>query len=676
MNSIRRPPAPAPPATGGGGDALFVGAVVVFAAVAGMAWAGAALAARLGGHGRFRAGLADAARALVRLPSRASDPASAWPPGAAAALPGPVLYWACQIAVVVATVALAVIAWRLWRPAGERDGLGVERSARFATRRDLRRLAVRGPVRGRVVLGRAGGTLVAAEERASVCVVGPTQSHKTSGLCIPALLERGEGDGPVIAASVKGDLLAHTAGRRGRLGDVKVFDPTRVVTDSSATWSPLRAAGTVTGAQAAARALVDVAGRDGVEHPDFWMAAAKELLWPLFFVAARAGLSMRDVVRWVATQDRPAFGPDGEVVDPGEVAGWVDDLWDGAGGQEAADEVELAADALEGTWSTDERTRSSIYTTARTVVEAWSDPAVAAASDGECEITPEWLLGGDNTLYVVAPARDQARLRPVFASLVADLVHGAFDAATRNGGELEHPLLVLLDEAANICPVRELPSWCSTCPGHGITLVTVWQDRSQQRRRYGREGAETIWNNSAARVVLSGIADAATAETAALLGDEEHERLGSTVDVAGGRRQVSAQRSTRRLLGPDALRRQRPGQGLLLYRDLPPVRLTLRPWYADRGLRALQEGRERPGTARRASAPPMVTLAPAPGHTGGSPGPEWGLPRLPVGAVLRDAHPTPGPRSDRAGTTDRRPKRGQPTARPGRTAPTTKRRTT
>jgi type IV secretion system protein VirD4 len=253
-------------------------------------------------------------------------------------------------------------------------------------------------------------------------------------------------------------------------------------------------------------------------------------------------------------------------------------------------DVALAANALAGIWASDERTRSSIYTTARTIIEAWSDPLVATAAD-DCEITPEWLLEGDNTLYIVAPAREQARLRPVFACMVADLVHEAFDVATRAGGELPTKLLVLLDEAANICPVRELPSWCSTCPSHGITLMTVWQDRSQQRLRYGREGAETVWNNSAAKVILSGLADQATGEVTSLLGEEEHQRLGSSVDLAGSRRSVSAQTGTRRLVSEDSLRRQRLGQGLLIYKDLPAMRLALRPYYEDRKLKALQEAK-------------------------------------------------------------------------------------
>src|SRR5206468_2415477 len=137
-------------------------------------------------------------------------------------------------------------------------------------------------------------------------------------------------------------------------------------------------------------------------------------------------------------------------------------------------------------------------------------------------------------------------------------------------------LLVLLDEAANICPVRELPAWCATCPSHGITLLTVWQDRSQQRLRYGREGAETVWNNSGAKLILSGLADAATAEVTRLLGEEDHQRAGETLDQGSGRRSHSTQTITRPLVSEDSLRRQQPRQALLVYKDLPPMRLALR----------------------------------------------------------------------------------------------------
>lgn len=79
--------------------------------------------------------------------------------------------------------------------------------------------------------------------------------------------------------------------------------------------------------------------------------------------------------------------------------------------------------------------------------------------------------------------------------------------------------------------------------------------------------------------------------------------MGSSLDVAGGRHSVSAQTNTRRLVSEDALRRQRPGQGVLVYRDLPPMRLTLRPWYLDRALRALHDG---PKPPKRASSEATV----------------------------------------------------------------------
>ena len=600
---VAQRPSPSPPVA----DAVFAAAVVAVAVLLGAVWAGAALAARLSGH-TLHARVTDAGVALTHLPARLASPATAWPTPARSALPGPVLYWTAQALVLVAAAIVVAVGWRLLRPRSERDGLGVERSARFARRRDLVRLRVRRPRPGRIVLGRVDGTLVATEPRTNICVIGPSQSGKTTGLCVPVLADLDQRGGAVIAASVKGDLYTATHQRRAELGQVKVFDPTCVVVKRSATWSPLRAATTVTGAQAAARALVDLAGRHGLENDDFWMDSAKELLWPLFYVAAASGATMRDVVRWVTTHDKPRTDQRGRVTDEGEVAGHLrevlrrlrrshddaaakaDDsqlaLFDGPRCPPAATrerpktgplaDALLAEDALNGIWANDERTRSSIYTTARTVIEAWSDPLVATAAES-CEITPEWLLGGNHTLYIVAPPREQKRFRPVFASMVADLVNAAFDLAGRNqGGELATKLLVLLDEAANICPVRELPAWCATCPSHGITLLTVWQDRSQQRLRYGREGAETVWNNSGAKLILSGLADSATAEVTRLLGEEDHQRAGETLDHGSGRRSHSTQTVTRPLVSEDSLRRQPPRQALLVYKDLPPMRLALR----------------------------------------------------------------------------------------------------
>ncbi|MGH9007928.1 MAG: type IV secretory system conjugative DNA transfer family protein, partial [Acidimicrobiales bacterium] len=91
--------------------------------------------------------------------------------------------------------------------------------ARWATGRDLASLRIGG--RGRIHIGVTTGRALAhpvwTERSQSVAVVGPTQSGKTSAIAIPAILGW---DGPVVAVSVKTDLVADTVRWRRRLGTV------------------------------------------------------------------------------------------------------------------------------------------------------------------------------------------------------------------------------------------------------------------------------------------------------------------------------------------------------------------------------------------------------------------------------------------------------------------------
>jgi type IV secretion system protein VirD4 len=156
---------------------------------------------------------------------------------------------------------------------------------------------------------------------------------------------------------------------------------------------------------------------------------------------------------------------------------------------------------------------------------------------------------------------------------------------------LDLPLLVVLDEAANIAPLPDLDALAATAAGHGIQLVTVWHDLAQITARFGPR-ATTVVNNHRAKLFMSGISDPATLDYAShLIGDEE---LHLPATTSGGRTGPSTTRSpaTRRLAPPDALRRTPPGQAVLLYGDLPPARLTLRTWFDD------------PWLTRRVESPP------------------------------------------------------------------------
>lgn len=77
--------------------------------------------------------------------------------------------------------------------------------------------------------------------------------------------------------------------------------------------------------------------------------------------------------------------------------------------------------------------------------------------------------------------------------LLQEAIRTAYDAANRHGGALDHPCLVLLDEAGNIAPLKDLPGYASTARSHGITFVTIWQDLAQIKSIYG-DRAHTVLN--------------------------------------------------------------------------------------------------------------------------------------------------------------------------------------
>jgi type IV secretion system protein VirD4 len=294
---------------------------------------------------------------------------------------------------------------------------------------------------------------------------------------------------------------------------------------------------------------------------------AAKLLAPLLLAAAgKIDGSMRDVVAWVDSGEQTAVAE--LLLDLGEPD---------------------AHAAFAATCRREDRTLSSVYATTEAVLAPFADPAVLA-STGDHGIDTEALLEGRGTLYVVAPAKDQERLAPLFAGLVEHLVDAAYARAAA-GRPCNPSLLVVLDEAANTAPIRNLPQIAATAAGQGIQVVTVFQDLAQARSRYG-EAADTILANHRAKLFLSGISDGRTLEyLGRALGDEEVSYESRTRGERGSASRTRGTR-TRRLAPADAVRGIAPGGAILVYGHLPPTRLSLRPWYRERSLRGLAAGKD------------------------------------------------------------------------------------
>jgi type IV secretion system protein VirD4 len=573
----------------GPSDIAMVTLIGIAVAVGIAVWLWGGVAGLLFGSGWPRIDAGEAFTVVVRLPGTIADPARAWPPAARGRLPGAAGLYAALALLVAGGVALATTVSRSgavavlrarnesarWARPGELRSLHDSGAvARLLRRRLLRSrcLSRSAPAGGgRLALGRGGGRLLYTEQRHALVAFGPPQSGKSAGLAVPALLEWG---GPAVASSIKTDLLACTAARRRELGDVFVFDPFALAPGASHTWSPLAGAGTWDGALEVAWRLAAAGELDqkGVEGGDFWAVAAEQRLAPLLFVAARTEAGMDAVVRWVYGQGTR------------ELDAAVSELTGSARTEHELADAHAAYDALRAFESQADRTRSSIEATAQGLLRAYRFERVLRSARGT-EITADRLLDQPATLYLIGDAKASKLLRPIFLALLSEVVDRAYERATLAGGRLELPLLLCLDEAGNVAPLPNLAEVASTAPSHNIQLVSIFHDLAQARSRYGKQ-AETVVNSHRARMLLPGVADLDTLRYfSSLAGEEEIHDTTRTTGAGGSNRTTGRRR--RPLIAPERLRQLPPGQALLLYGRIPPVRVSLRMWFADRRLKRL-----------------------------------------------------------------------------------------
>jgi type IV secretion system protein VirD4 len=506
------------------------------------------------------------------------NPAEAWPPEVRAQLPGPTGFYLVSIVVLVvillAVIGVMALVGELQAAGGRgrrKGGKSKRPVATWSSRRDVRDL--RPSSEGaRLILGYDTGwrrQLVAAEARHSVIVFGPTQMLKTVAVVIPALLEW---VGPVMATSVKPDVIQTTRRHRQTRGQVWVYDPTGGLGRPGDTWSPLASCDDWESARAMGQWLTAAGAgtqqRDAVS--EFFEVLGAKYLGPLLLAAAADERSMRQVLKWINT---------GNEKEPAAILERI--------GEEAA------CESFEAHCRREERFKGNVVGTAEVLLDVFNDPAVAKSAETS-DIDPAALLKGDNTFYLYAPEHQQERLRPLFEGLMQHVMRVAVEqAATWPNGQLPYPFLVCLDEAAHIAPLRNLAKLANTVSAANIQLISVWHDMAQIRALFGPL-ADSVVNGHRAKLLLPGISDPATLEyLSRLIGQTEYSHR----SVSRGRHSgdgTTTEAPEYRELAPVELLRQLPkGDAVLVYSNRPPIRLHLRPWFTDRTLRARGQAGQR-----------------------------------------------------------------------------------
>ena len=414
-----------------------------------------------------------------------------------------------------------------------------------------------GLVLGDLQLAGQGPALYASWEDTVVAFMAP-RSGKTTALAVPYLLSA---PGPVVATSNKPDLWAATAAlRAGSGGPVWLFDPQHITHQPQTWWwNPLRHLATVERAQRLASHFVITVEDD--RKRDLWGPAARRLLAALLRAAASSARTLRDVARWLDDTASPT---------PAE-------LLEGAG-------FRALASSLRGTQHGAPDTRDGIYETARTAAQCMTDEQIMAwvtppAGRGMPVFDPAAFACSRETLYLLS--EDLSAAAPLVAALTDTTIRAARRAAERAGGRLDPPLPVILDEAANICRIADLPQLYSHLGSRGIVPVTILQSYEQGVTVWGEYGMAALWGAATKKLVGAGVdSPRLSRDLATLIG--QHDVPVRSASYGDGR--VSEQISLRRqdILEPAAIRALPPGTALLLATGAKPALIELRPWYTGR----------------------------------------------------------------------------------------------
>ncbi len=572
--------------SGAGGEELTNLALIALTAVlaGGLAlWAGAALSAAVSLRGIPSGGVISAL-AAIRHPS---DPAAAWPQPDQ--LPTPVLYWAATVFVLATIATAGWVSRRWWLPLAQstrRSERDVRRLPGLAGRAEARAMAGPGVLLDRAAvvrpsLAHPGSAMPARDPRLfgyrlgdvrgvdlwcsvedSALLVGPPRMGKGLHVVIPWVLDA---PGPVVTTSTRPDTLALTQHARAARGPVAIFDPQRLAgLPDGLRWSPVRGCESPRTALVRARGLAAGAGFGRtVSDSDFWSGQTETALRCLLHAAALDGRRALDLYRWSLN---PALAEDAVAI--------LNRHSDAADGW---------ADALEAAIRADPRTRDSVWLGVRQALAALADPDVLKSVDpGPSDrFDPAEFLAQSGTLYLLASAVSSGTCAPLVAAFVEDITETARARAARSiGARLDPPLLLALDEIANLTPLPSLPSLMAEGGGSGITTLAVLQSLAQARHRWGEHAADAIWDAATVKLVLGGLGKTRDLDDVSrLLGEVDEATTTHTRGRSGERSQSVSTRQVP-VMAASVLRTLPFGTAVLLLRHTRPAVIDLQPWTA------------------------------------------------------------------------------------------------
>ncbi|WP_089316959.1 type IV secretory system conjugative DNA transfer family protein [Actinomadura mexicana] len=306
-----------------------------------------------------------------------------------------------------------------------------------------------------------------------------------------------EAPGPVVATSIRGDLIRDTAGLREQVGNVTIFNPEGVGSYASTMrWNPVAGCQDITVAVRRAGHMVEASENKGLSEASFWADWGCMTLAALMHAAALMGGSMRQVYTWILDKeesDHPLY-----ILD-----------------EHAGSDLRSLETLRYFQTSMDQRTRSGVETTLTRTLRFMLHPGVVEMLHpvaGPGFDFESFLLSRD-TVYLVSSAGAGNVTAPIFSAFLAEMKATSWELGNkytnRDGQQvsrLDPPLTIEGDELGNTAPIA-VDEWASWCAGSGIRINMYFQTWARIVERWGREGADALWGSAKCKIIGAGVTE-------------------------------------------------------------------------------------------------------------------------------------------------------------------------
>ncbi|WP_216892154.1 type IV secretory system conjugative DNA transfer family protein [Nocardia alni] len=456
-----------------------------------------------------------------------------------------------------------------------RRGAGLRPSVASYKGTDMRQLAMQ--------IGRIGRQKVYKSfEDFTLVFMGP-RSNKTSAVAVPRILSA---PGAVIATSNKPDLWILTAWLRAKVGPVYVFDPSRIAYQPQTWWWNILAdIRTVADARRVAGHFVDAARAEGTstdrEDP-FFAPTGKNVLSMSLLAAALGGYTMRDVLHWIDTYSNAAVG-----------------ILEMHGNQRAADALsallDLPGETRGGVWGEAQTALATIQDESTltwvTPPHTWETQPHTAIR--ELNLWELFAYVPDNapTLYLMTQ-EGEGSAGPVIAALVSRIFEVGDLVASAQGGRVDPPMTVVLDECANICKIDRLPQLASHLGSKSICVDAIFQSEAQTVAVWGPDRARALWGAATVRILGAGLQEYDfLTKISGLIGTHKIRERSYSWSSQGNTTSVQSVREP--IMPAEDIGRLKKTNALLIRQEARPVLIDLVPWYTEPDSGDITECRDR-----------------------------------------------------------------------------------